>query len=124
MTTQYIEENGRKAYAIVPVKEYDALREKAEHYEDETAYARARRELDNGEDELIPAEVVDALLDGANPVKVWRGYRALSQQQLATACAISQAYLAQIELGKREGTVDVYRRLAAALNVAIDDLVR
>jgi len=87
------------------------------------AYTRARKELDNGEDELVPAEVVNSLLDSINPVKVWRGYRGFSQQQLATACDISQAYLAQIELGKREGTVAVYRRLAAALAVSVDDLM-
>ncbi|MEQ8514365.1 MAG: helix-turn-helix transcriptional regulator [Chromatocurvus sp.] len=123
MSTQYIEENGRKAYAVLPVEEYDALREKAELHDDLTAYERAVKELERGEDELVPGKVVDALMDGGNAVKVWRGYRGLSQQQLATASGISQAYLAQIELGKREGTVDVYRRLAAALTVTMDDLV-
>lgn len=123
MNIQFIEEDGRKAYAVLPMREYDSLREKAELHDDMVAYERAKKEIDRNEDELIPSEVVDALLAGVNPLKVWRGYRSLSQQQLASACNISQAYLAQIELGKREGTVEVYRRLAAALAVTVDDLV-
>ena len=123
MSTQFIEDNGRKAYAVLPVEEYESLREKAELHDDLTAYERAVKELESGEDELVPGDVVDALMEGNNAVKVWRGYRGLSQQQLATACDISQAYLAQIELGKREGTVGVYKRLASALTVTIDDLV-
>ena len=123
MSTQFIEDNGRKAYAVLPVEEYESLLEKAELHDDLTAYERAVKELESGEDELVPSDVVNALLNGVNALKVWRSHRGLSQQQLATACDISQAYLAQIELGKREGTVDVYKRLASALSVTIDDLV-
>ncbi|MGD9740415.1 MAG: helix-turn-helix domain-containing protein [Bauldia sp.] len=36
---------------------------------------------------------------------------------------MAQPYLSQIETGKREGTVDTYRRLARALRVSVDDLI-
>jgi len=42
---------------------------------------------------------------------------------LADAAGLSQAYIAQIETGKREGRVDAYRAIANVLKVNIDDLV-
>ncbi|MGD8817393.1 MAG: helix-turn-helix transcriptional regulator, partial [Acidobacteriota bacterium] len=36
---------------------------------------------------------------------------------------IAAAYLSQIETGKRDGTVATVKRLAAALEVSVDDLV-
>lgn len=61
--------------------------------------------------------------DVENPVRVWRQHREMSQVQLAEAAGISQAYLAQIKTGKREGTLSLYRSLADALEVDLDDLV-
>ena len=73
-------------------------------------------------EELIPAEVVYALLDGGNPIRVWREYRGSSQAQLAAKAGISASYLSQLESGKRDGTVEILSTLAAELGVALDDL--
>ena len=72
---------------------------------------------------MIPSEVTYAILDGANPVRVWREYRGFTQQVLADQAEISTPYLSQIESGKRTGTAAVLGRLAAALNLDIDDLI-
>jgi hypothetical protein len=45
--------------------------------------------IERGDEELIPAEVVNAILDSKNPGKVGREYRGLTQQQLADAVEIS-----------------------------------
>jgi transcriptional regulator with XRE-family HTH domain len=47
----------------------------------------------------------------------------LTQQALADQAEISTSYLSQIESGKRTGTTAVLGRLAAALNLDIDDLL-
>lgn len=73
--------------------------------------------------ELVPAELVYALLDGANPMRVWREYRGLSQGDLAAEAGISASYLSQLESGKRTGTAEVLSAIAAALDVTIDDLI-
>ena len=70
----------------------------------------------------MPAAVVNALLEGANPVKVWREHRALTQDALAAQAGISKAFLCQIETGKRVGAIKTLRALAAALGVTVDDL--
>ena len=48
--------------------------------------------------------------------------RPLSGRQLAEAVDIQQSYISQIETGKREGTIDVLRRIATVLEVTLDDL--
>ena len=68
--------------------------------------------------------MVYALLDGANPIRVWREHRGLSQQQLAEAAGISKPYLSQLEAGKREASQRAIRRLAKALRVDLGDLIR
>lgn len=72
--------------------------------EDIQDYDRAKAALGAGREEIIPAEVVFALVEGENPVKVWREYRQLTQQQLADAAGIRVPFLSQIESGKhRQG---------------------
>lgn len=88
-----------------------------EELEDIRDYDEAKAELERGEDELIPAEVVFVILDGENPVKIWHEFRGLTQQQLAGAAGISKPYLSQIETGKRNGT------LAKALQVTLEEVI-
>ncbi|WP_165214652.1 helix-turn-helix domain-containing protein [Affinirhizobium pseudoryzae] len=74
--------------------------------------------------EVWPLEIVEARANGENPVRVFRTYRKMSVSELAAAAAISQPYLSEIESGKKTGSVDVLKRIAAALKVDLDDIVR
>ncbi len=123
MSAQIIEIDGKQA-AVLPVAEYHYLLQKAEMLEDISAYDKAQAALASSDDELIPAEVANSLLEGENAVKVWRNYRKFSQKQLAHAAGISQAYLAQIETGKREGGISIYQAIAEILAIDLDDLLR
>ena len=122
MSAQFIDIEGKQV-VVIPADDYRLLLEKAEMLDDVAAYDRAKAALAAGDDELVPAKVVNAILDGENPVRVWRQHREMSQSQLAEAASISQAYLAQIETGKREGTLSLYRSLADALEVDLEDLL-
>jgi transcriptional regulator with XRE-family HTH domain len=70
--------------------------------------------------ELVPAEVVYALLDGVNPIRDWREHRGLSQAELAAQAGITASYLSQLESGKRDGTMEVLLVIAAVLGVSLD----
>jgi ribosome-binding protein aMBF1 (putative translation factor) len=63
------------------------------------------------------------LLDGESPVKVWREKRGRSQRELAAAAAVGAGYLAEIETGRKPGSVVALARLAKALQVQIEDLI-
>ncbi len=123
MTVQVIEKDGQPEWAILPYDAFLRLVEDAELLRDIRDYDAAKAGLKRGEDELIPSAVVYAILDGANPIKVWREYRGLTQRQLAQAAGISTPYLSQIEAGKRTGTTEVLTAIAQALRVMLDDVV-
>jgi len=122
MNVQTINRNGKPEYVVLPWAEYQALLEAAEEVVDGELLDAFKAKLASGEEEMIPASVADALLDGANPVKVWREHRGLTQESLAELAGISKAYLCQIETGKRAGAVKTLRAIAAALGVTVDDL--
>ncbi len=103
--------------------DYQALLDAAEDNADRLVVAEFRRRLAAGDEELIPAPVVDRLLSGESRVRVWREHRGLNAASLAEQAGLSQAFLSQIETGKRDGTVDTYRKIAAVLDVSLDDLL-
>ena len=119
MSVQFIEQNGQKQYAVVPVADYEKLLEKAEMLDDIKSYDQAMA----NDEELVPAEVVYRLIDGENKIKVWREHRGMTQTTLAECCHMAQASIAQIENGKRTGTLAVLKKIAEALSLDLDDLV-
>lgn len=124
MTIQVIERDGKPEWAILPYEKYLELVEQAEMIEDVGEYDRIKAALVAGEEEEIPSEVLYALMDGANPVKVWREHRHLTQIQVAENAGISIPYLSQIETGKRQASARVLRAIAISLQVTIDELVQ
>jgi DNA-binding XRE family transcriptional regulator len=123
MSIQIIERNGKPEWAVVPYDAYLQLVEQAETLQDIRDYDSAKAALERGEEELIPSEVVYALLDGQKPIKVWREYRSLTQRQLAEAAGISIPYLSQLETGKRKGSTKVLTLIAKTLRLSLDAVV-
>lgn len=120
---QLILRDGKPEWAVLPYDMYLQLVEEAEMLQDVRDYDAAKAALESGEEELVPGEVVFALLDGDNPIKVWRTYRGLTQAELAQKAGISVPYLSQIETQKRTGTTEVLLAIAKALNVTLEDVV-
>ena len=118
MSVQFIEHNGQRQYAIVPIDIYQSLLEKSEDMDDKKAFEVAKQD----DDELIPAEIVNRLLEGENKLKVWREYRQLTQTDLADKCGIAQSTIAQIEGGKRIGKINILKKIADVLWLDLDDL--
>jgi len=104
-------------------KEYDQLREATERLADLEAFDRAKTALASGDDELVPVEFADRLLDGENPLRVYRALRGLTQQALADTSGVNRVQIADIEAGRNSGSIETIRKLALALRVTIDDLV-
>jgi len=124
MNIQIISNSDKEpAFAVLPYDEYTALIERVELLQDLHDCQDFEERLARGEEELIPGDVVERLVEGENPVRVWREHRGLTQEELGARTGLSGPYLSQIESGKREGTVKVFAALAKALDVDIDDLV-
>ena len=73
--------------------------------------------------ESIPGDMMDRMLDGETPLRVWRDHRGLALQNLAEAASVSVSYLSEIETGKKDGSIRVRKIIAGILRVDIDDLV-
>lgn len=124
MSAQITQKDDKAEFAVIPIEEYNRLLAMAVDFDDLVAYDKAIAELESGEDEAIPAEIVARLVAGdEHPLKVWCEFRGLTQSGLAHQVGVSHAQLALIEGGKRQGTVDVLKGLVRVLNVDLEDLV-
>jgi DNA-binding XRE family transcriptional regulator len=119
VSAQILKKDGKPEWAVLPYDEYRKLLDAAEVSEDVAVY-RAAKAIP--EEELVPAEVVNRILDGESAVTVWREHREMTQAALAKAAGLSTAYVSQIEAGKRVGTVTALRGIAKALSVGLDEL--
>ena len=104
-----------ETYVLILEDDYEDL---IDGIEAEKILARVRA----GE-ETWPAELVYELWETDSRIRTFRNYRKLSVSDLAAAAGISQPYLSEIESGKKTGSVDVLKRIAAALKVDLDDIV-
>jgi transcriptional regulator with XRE-family HTH domain len=77
---------------------------------------------ENARRDYLTGDEAMRLLNGDNPLKVWREKRGLSQRALATAADIANGYLAEIESGRKPGSDGAFHKLAAVLQVPSDDL--
>jgi len=102
---------------------YEVMVQDLEMSEDIRDYDLAMQQIESGEEELIPSEVVYAILDGENPIKTWREFRRMTQRQLASSAGISVPYLSQLEAGKRSGTAKVLNSIARALRLSVDEII-
>jgi DNA-binding XRE family transcriptional regulator len=118
ITDEIIQKNGR-SYALIPLDFYQRLLEKAQYVDDISLYDDAKKR----DEEFFPAALIKSIVDGASPVKVYRTHRGLTQRVLAAGMGISRSYLAEIESGKKRGSVTVLCRAATVLNVDLDMLV-
>jgi DNA-binding XRE family transcriptional regulator len=121
MSFELIVKDG-KTFALVPVQEYGDLLASIEMNDDIAALERAKQRLDDGEDEIIPIDIVRRRINGENPLKIWRQYRNLTQEQLSQASGVSRGMIGAIEAGHRTGSVEILKKLSAALKVDIEDI--
>jgi DNA-binding XRE family transcriptional regulator len=121
VTVQIIEIAGQKM-AVLPEREYRHLLESAEENADVQAAIAAEERAKAGE-EYVPAEVVDRLVAGEAPIRVWRQYRGLSQQALGDVVGLSKVAISRLEKGQQDTGSRNWRLLADALSVDLEDLV-
>ena len=116
MNLETIERNGQK-FVLVPIEQYNQALEDLETLEDIREFERVKT-LD---EEAFPSEVVDRLvLNDENPIKVFREYRGLTQEQLAEKTGIQSTDLATMETGQKSGSVKSLKLIAEALNLDAD----
>jgi DNA-binding XRE family transcriptional regulator len=112
-----------EAIVILPEAEFERLRDLAEEATDARSLATSLARLDAGEEELLSGDDLDALRAAPTPLAFWRGKRSLSAAELARHAGVPEEHFSAVERGESIGDVQLYRRLARALGVEIEDLV-
>ena len=123
MNVQIIEKNGQPEWAIIPYKEFELIQEAIEDAEDICDIEENLKAIHEDKEIVIPGEITFAILDGGNPIRVWREYKKIKLNELAKKVGISASYLFQIENGKRNPTIDKLKLIAATLEVAPELLI-
>ena len=122
MGAQIVEIAGQKM-AMLPMEDYERLLELAEDAADVRAAERAEERRNAGE-EYVPAALVNRILDGETPLRVWREYRGFTQGQLGAAVGLKTAtHISDLESGKRKGSGQLWAKLARALKVTVEDIL-
>jgi DNA-binding XRE family transcriptional regulator len=111
-----------KEFAVIPLEDLQKLMQDAEMLADVKAYDAARARLEDGEDELIPLEMIERRLRGEIALRIWRQHREFTQEQLAKKSKVSRALIAAIETKRKAGSVATWKKLGAALNVGWEEL--
>ena len=107
----------------IPKDEYLRLKAIEEDMSDLHSATEILDRIKTGKEELIPAAVVDRLLDGQAPLAVWREHRQLAQAELARQSGVNRVQIIDIETGRKTGSVTTLKKLATALQIDLDDLV-
>ena len=118
MNVIHIEKDGER-FVQMPAVQYEYILAKLEDAEDLDAIRLAKE----SDEETFPAELILEVLKGANPVRVYREHRGLTQSALAEASCVNRVYIGEIESGKKPGSASALKAIATALDVDLDMLV-
>ena len=125
MTAQFILDD--KTFVVLPLEEYEELRQLAEDADDEVWAAQVWREREaaRAADEYVAMtkEAWARIRANESPVRVIREHRGLTQVALAEKSGIAQPEISAIEGKTRIGTAATFKALAKALGVPMDILV-
>jgi len=108
--------------------DYEALIERLEDVVDIAALDDLESRLATDGSEVLAnylsADLVERLMAGESPVRIWREHRGLSARSLAEAAGLTPSYLSEIETGRKPGSLDAMAKVARTLNVPLENLVR
>ena len=112
-----LDDDGNPEFAVLPIAEFNRLKQRDLDVSD------IRAALEAEDDEELPWDMVKRLMHGENPLKVWREYRQMTQRRLAERVGVRTGYISQIETGHKKPSLPLAEKMAAVLDITIDDLV-
>jgi len=116
---QVIKKNNLPEFVVIPYKIYKKIAEQIEDLKDIEDY----KKIKVNDKEEIPAEFVFRICEGENPIRVYREYKRMTQEQLAKKINKTKQYISNLEKGKIKGSINSLKEIAEALKVSIGDLV-
>jgi len=101
--------------------EFDALASAAadalEDADDVAIFDERMAALTSGLDAPLPIDVTAAMLRGQSLLRALRGWRNLTQKDLAALTGLAQGYISDLEKNRKTGSVETQKSLAKALDI-------
>jgi DNA-binding XRE family transcriptional regulator len=101
--------------------EFDALASAAadalEDADDVAIFDERMAALTSGLDAPLPIDVTAAMLHGQSLLRALRGWRNLTQKDLAALTGLAQGYISDLEKNRKTGSVETQKSLAKALDI-------
>ncbi|VEN73767.1 Prevent-host-death family protein [Candidatus Desulfarcum epimagneticum] len=105
---QIIMREGKPAFAVIPWEEYQKLA------------AQNPRETDV----WIPHEVVKAnVIKGVSMIRAWREHLGMTQEELSKRAGMTQPALARLEKIDAKPRVATLKKIAAAMDISVEQIV-
>lgn len=119
INVQYMKLNDEE-YALIPKEEFEDIL-------DVMAYDKAIEAIEKSGSNSVPSEMIDRLfLSEESPLKIWREFRGMKATELAKISGQDKGYISKLE-NSRDALIEAgsgkIAKLAAALNICMDDLV-
>ena len=119
MTLQTLKTPAGETLIVLSEADYEALIDAA----DSANHSATMAAISRGEIELLTQDEVLRALAAPTPLAFWREKRGMTQKALGAAAGVGQSYFASLESGARKGDPALFKRLATALKVRIEDLI-
>ena len=121
MFSAQIIQTGGDDVVVLSRSDYDSLLARAGDPTAEDTMARRILAETKGQTAL-PAEVMDRLLDGANPMRVLMDLKGMTQADVARLTGLSQPFISKLTRGDVRGRSESIKKLARAFGVGEDVL--
>jgi DNA-binding XRE family transcriptional regulator len=107
--------------------EYESLLDRIEDADDKAAIDRLEARISKmgfteATKDYLPIQLVERLIAGEHPIRVWRAYRGVTREALAEKAGVAPSYLTEIETRKKPGSFEAMIKLATALGISLDDI--
>jgi DNA-binding XRE family transcriptional regulator len=101
-------------YVLMPFAEYDALSKAAKLLSSEFREPKDVGEVENGP---------PARREGESALRAWRKHRRRTLEELGIMVECGKSFLSEIETGKAKGSIELWGKLARALEASIEDIL-
>jgi len=113
-----------KSTVTLSRSDWNKLLDRLDDAADRAALREYRAGKAAGKNDALPMPLYRRMRAGAHPIRIWREHRGLGLNALARASGVNASYLSEIENGLKPGSVSALKKLAAALDVEMEDLLR
>jgi len=100
--------------------EFEAMRQRIEDMEDRFDLLQAHTR--GPSEDAWPDSFAKRLVNGENPLRLWREFRGMTLDQLSTTANVSKSYLSEVENNIKGGSVAFLKACAKALNISLEDI--